>query len=275
MIMVQLIDPSRLVSKSVVLLVLLALGCECNDSEPSAQPEPQPRAVQKDNAAASAEKTAPLPAGAKRAPLGKNVWLETHGQRRRVIVGATVCLREGNYGLECLLCRNRTKEHESIFTTDADAKVIHLALIAAGGQPGSPIQFVQRDGKYMIVPPSGSRVKVSVQYEDKGKSITVPAQQWVRNGQTKKELTEEWIFAGSQFLPNEDGDKQAPLYAATAEGAYICISNLTTALLDLPINSPRALEERTFEPYTERIPALDTKVFLILEPQADPKKQKK
>src|SRR5438046_2428980 len=42
----------------------------------------------------------PLPSGAKRGRLSKNVWLESEGKRRRVIVGAVVCLREGQWGLE-------------------------------------------------------------------------------------------------------------------------------------------------------------------------------
>ena len=32
------------------------------------------------------------------------LWLETKGEKRRVLVAAAVCLREGTYGLECLLC---------------------------------------------------------------------------------------------------------------------------------------------------------------------------
>ena len=201
-------------------------------------------------------------------PLGQSVWFSDHEGHRRVVVAATVCLREGNFGLECLLCRNQTKEHESILATDADAKIIHAGLLLAEAEPGSPVQFQQKNGEVIVVPPKGMTMKVFVQYEDKGRRSTVPAQEWVRNSKTKQPLDEDWVFAGSTFYRNTVEEQKAPVYAATAEGGYICISNVPSAMLDLPIRSPKGLEDRVYEPFTERIPPLDTKVLLILEPQA-------
>src|SRR5207245_3230678 len=82
------------------------------------------------------------PVAAKKTGFGKNVWLETRGKERRVIVGATVVLREGSYGLECLLCRKHTKEHESILATDADASIIHDTLIHTGAEACSTASSV-------------------------------------------------------------------------------------------------------------------------------------
>ena len=42
-------------------------------------------------------------------------------------------------------------------------------------------------------------------------------------------------------------------------------------MLDLPINSPTGLEERNYQPNTDRIPALGTKVEVILEPVPEKK----
>src|SRR5437870_2077291 len=94
----------------VLFLALAAIGCE---NEPAKPADPK-----KATGDPPARKDAPpadtaRAAEAKKAPLGKNVWLETQGDRRRVIVSASVCLREGEYGLECLMCRKNTKEHES------------------------------------------------------------------------------------------------------------------------------------------------------------------
>ena len=77
-----------------------------------------------------------------------------------------------------------TKEHESIVSADLDAKDIHTALLLAGAEPGSPVKF---QPKYS--PASGSVIKVFVQFEEKGKKIKVPAQQWVRNIKSRKDLT--------------------------------------------------------------------------------------
>src|SRR5262249_1640828 len=133
-------------------------------------------------------------AGSKKAALNtqKTLWFEKKGDRSRIHVEAVVCLREGQYGLECLLCRKHTKEHESILSTSVDATEIHRALLATGAEPGSPVEFKEKDGKFEIVPPKGARLKVLFQYEDKGKRKTVKAQEWVVNNKTKKDLDQRW-----------------------------------------------------------------------------------
>jgi hypothetical protein len=197
--------------------------------------------------------------------LGKGVWLEAIGKQRRVLVDATVCMREGEFGLECLLCRSQTKEHESILHTDADAKFIHAGLLVAGATPGSPVRYEEKNGSYVTIPPTGPRIKITLEYRDKGKLISVPAQSWVRNDKSRKEMQDDWVFTGSQLWDNPTDKTKPRAYAATIDGAYICISNVPTALLDLPINSPRAIESRSFEPFTEHIPPKDTHVTILLE----------
>ena len=75
----------------------------------------------------------------KKVNLGKNVFLEIQGDKRRVVVEAAVCLRMGQ--LVQFLTRKNTKEHEAVLAADADARDIHAALIAAGAEPGKPVQF--------------------------------------------------------------------------------------------------------------------------------------
>ncbi len=179
-------------------------------------------------------------------------------------------MREGSYGLECLLCRTGTKEHESILHTLADAELIHAGLLATGAKSGHPVQYREENGKYFTVPPSGSNIEVLLEFTRDGKTMIVPAQSWVRNDKTHKEMTEKWVFAGSQLWDGSD-DKKKKVYAATPEGAYICTSNVPTALLDVPISSPRSIESRSFEAFTERIPPEETPVMVILEPVSLPK----
>jgi hypothetical protein len=207
----------------------------------------------------------------KRSELGKHVWLETEegGRRRRVRVEATVCLRQGSYGLECLLCRKNTKDYESVLATTADAQVIHTALLAAGAEKGSPVRY---DPHFQS--PTGSRIKVSLEYEDHGRLVTVPAGRWVRDAQTKKELDSDWVFAGSLLWPNPDGEDKPKVYAANTDGAYVCVINVPTAMLDLPVHTPSAPENRAFQPFTEHIPPEGTQVMVIFEPVADKKEAK-
>jgi hypothetical protein len=183
-----------------------------------------------------------------------------------VLVTAEVCLREGQ--LEQLMCRKQTKEHEAILTADVDARHIHAALIAAGAKEGSPVRFVP---KYQ--PASGTTIKVSVQYKDKDKEVTAPAQSWIKNAKDNKPLQSDWVFAGSRFVKNplDDGKE----YYLANDGDIICISNFETALLDLPIKSPKDNADLIFVANSEGIPPLGTKVVVVLEPVLEAKKDKK
>jgi hypothetical protein len=238
--------PIRWAGVALVTIILLPACAEQpgNPAPPSEKPPPaQPQAP-----------TAPV----KRADVGKHIVLETQGDTRRVRVAAEVCFREG--ALEMLLCRKNTKEHESVLNADIDARQLHLALLAAGAKPGSPVKY---EPKY--TPASGTTIKVTLEYQKDGKIVTVPGQDWVRDAKTRKAMTEHWVFAGSVFFPNQDDPKQPPLYAANG-GDVICVSNFPDAMLDLPVNSPQDDAERLFEAFTERIPPIGTAVCLILEP---------
>jgi hypothetical protein len=74
-----------------------------------------------------------------------------------------------------------------------------------------------------------------------------------------------WVFAGSQLY--RDPDTHTNTYLADAEGNLICVSNFTTAMLDLPVASSEANEELLFQAYTERIPPIGTPVTMILAPK--------
>lgn len=194
----------------------------------------------------------------KKAKIGDNVYLEINGDKRRVLIDAYVCLRQGM--LEQLLTRKRTKEHEAPLAIDTDVRNIHLALLAAGAKPGSPVKFRPK-----FTAPTGTPIKITLEYQDKGKTVRVPAQQWVRNVKTKKDLDTDWVFAGS-VLFDDPLDKKKPPYYAANDGDVICISNFDTALLDVPFNSSKENDELAFEANTDRIPPLETPVRIILEP---------
>jgi hypothetical protein len=201
----------------------------------------------------------------KKVEAGKNVVLEIDGDQRRVLINAVVCFRMGM--LEQFMCRYMTKEHESILSADVDAKDIHTALLLAGAEPGSPVKFRP---KYM--PASGTVIKVFVQYEEKGKTVKVPAQQWVRNIKTRKKLSHDWVFGGSFLADNRLSPESPPVYAAN-EGDVICLANFETAMLDLPIASSAVNDDLDFEAFTEHIPELNTPVLVILEPVLAAKKK--
>ncbi|HEY7425072.1 MAG TPA: YdjY domain-containing protein, partial [Gemmataceae bacterium] len=133
---------------------------------------------------------------------------------------------------------------------------------------GSPVRFAP---KYR--PATGTRIKISVLYKDKDKLKTVSAQSWVKDMKTGKALDSDWVFGGSHLVNNPlDPDKKH--YLAN-DGDVICVSNFETALLDLPIKSPKENADRFFTAFTERIPPLETKVVVVLEPVLEAEKDKK
>src|SRR5262249_19846676 len=58
-------------------------------------------------------------------------------KNRRAVVRARVALTDG--ALEHLLCREQTKEHESILASDAEPRRIHAVLLLTGAEPGHPV----------------------------------------------------------------------------------------------------------------------------------------
>jgi hypothetical protein len=199
-----------------------------------------------------------------RKEIGKNVFLEIDGDKRRVLVNSTVCLRKGQ--LEQLLTKKSTKEHEAILSADVDARSIHLALTLAGAEPGSPVKFRPK-----FTPPSGEKIKISLEYQEKGKTVRVAAQSWIRNIKTRKDLDTDWVFAGSTLFQDPMNAKAPPHYLAN-DGDVICIANFDSAMLDVPFNSAKDNDDLAFEAHTERIPALETPVVVILEPAPAKKK---
>jgi hypothetical protein len=247
----------------VPLLALVLLGPGCSggsDTVDVGQPAPKGQ-----TAAGRPGVTPVVPRGdVKRSEVARHVWMETEGKQRRVRVEAAVCLRDrADYGLEFLLCRAKSKEYESLLATSASAHDIHKALLAAGAEAGHPVRFTEGG----FSPPTGSRIKVSLEYEDNGKLVSVPAGYWVRNIITKKELESDWVFAGSELRPDPDGNGKPSRYVADDDGSYVCVINLPTAMLDLPL-SPKANQQQAFQPFSEHIPEVGTPVIVIFEPVA-------
>jgi len=230
----------------IVILGLALLAAGCDDTPPPPKPKPEEPS--------------------KRVEVGKNVWLDVQGDKRRVRVNGYVCLREGQ--LEQLVTRKNTKEHEAIIAVDADARKIHEALLLAGAEPGTPVRFVP---KYQ--PAAGQTIKVTLQYEDNGRLVTVPGQNWVKDTKTGKEMAVDWVFAGSQLVDNPLDPDHPKTYLAN-DGDVICVSNFDTAMMDLPVESSQKNSELEFEAWTERIPPRDTPVTIILDPAPGPKKDK-
>ncbi len=194
--------------------------------------------------------------------LTKDGEVSIDKKSKQVIVGGVVAFRKGV--LEMFACVKNTKEHESVIAVNAKAYHVHTALLAVGAKPGKPVQY---DPTYK--PASGPKIKVDVVWKDKdGKEQRRRAQDMIRNVRTQKPMKHDWVFAGSYFWTDEETKKK---YYQAEGGELICVSNFSTATMDLPIESSQSTGQLLFEAETKNIPPLGTKVQLVLTPEV-PKK---
>jgi hypothetical protein len=189
--------------------------------------------------------------------------------QRVVILDAHVVFRDGP--LELLLCPIGTKEHESVLAADIEPKTFQLALLLVGANPGRPARFETRradDGSFVnrVDPPEGQKIKVWVQWRDKGRLRFTDGRNWVRDIHSNRPLAADFVFAGSGFarLPGVD----RPVFLGN-DGDLVCVANFPGAIVDVAVRSSPDNSERLFEANTERIPPLGTRVQVIFEPLGD------
>ncbi|MGA2065993.1 MAG: YdjY domain-containing protein [Thermoguttaceae bacterium] len=191
-------------------------------------------------------------------PLHKTLPIWIDKQQKQVIFLAASC--RADWPLE-FFATLRDRSYESVVVTDVRPFLVHTGLLAVGAKPGKPVQF-----EPTYTPPSGTPVEIEVRWKDKeGKVQKAPAQQWIRNIRTKKAMDVTWVFAGSGLRTDEKGREH---YLADG-GDFITVLNLSTAMLDVPTASVRAMEGRSYEGFTEHMPPPGTPVTVVLKPKVE------
>ncbi len=211
------------------------------------QPRPKPRPK------------LPPPEGAQRLSPAFDVWIDP--KQGVVIIDGEISLREGM--LEMFACTRGTKEHESVVSANTQAYLVHAGLLGLGAEPGHPVVF-QPD----FQPPSGPEIEITVHWRDEnGKEQSARAQDMIEDTRTRKAMTYPFVFAGSLFYKDPETGKQ--FYMAES-GDFICVSNFSTAMLDIPVKSSQQNDSLEFVAFTEHIPPLGTPVQMILKPKLKP-----
>ena len=117
------------------------------------------------------------------------------------------------------------------------------------------------------MPPTGTEIAIEVRWKDKqGKVQSCPAQEWIRNRQTKKAWMRTWVFAGSILYKDKETGKESFLANG---GDFISVLNNPTATLDLPIRSESDPDSRSFEAFVEHMPPAGTPVTIVLKPNLE------
>lgn len=266
-------EPRRIVmQKGLVFLALMfqlfAFGALTTPSvaqEPQ-EPAKEPNKIDEEFASKLAaiplvgDTKTPEEAGLKRISKTERIWIDP--KNKLVVIDGSIALTDGP--LEMFACPRRSKEHESVVAVDCKSSTAHAALLAIGALEGKPVQY--NDIGEITATATGTEIEVYALWKKPdGVRQTTRAQEWVRNGKDGKALAYPWVFVGSAF--SRDEETKRSFYLADA-GEFICVSNFTTATMDLPIASSDKDAARMFEVFAERVPARGTPIRLVLMPKA-------
>lgn len=225
-----------MIAPSLAVLALAFLGAPPEGQEPVPADNFQPDAAWK--------------------PLGPSLWFDP--TKKQLVIRARVVLREGP--LEHLLCLKSTKEHEAILATPAVPFRIKAGLLLTGADAGTPVRFLPE-----FRPPTGSSIAIELQWEADGKTQRADARRWVYDERSKKPLAIDWVFAGSELLPDPITKKN--VFTAD-DGDLVTVANFSSAILDLPFASTANDADRVFSANTAEIPPRGTPVTMFLRPRA-------
>jgi hypothetical protein len=198
--------------------------------------------------------------------LGKyKAWLDPKG--KQVVLVAETC--SADYPLEFLVTAH-DRAYESVLTIDGRRSSekgmsiymeIHKALLLLGAVPGKPSRY--DEAKQTMTAATGTELLINLRWKDKeGKLQNSNARDWIQYKESKKPLETNWVFAGSKF--SEDGEGHQ-FYGADG-GDFICVLNSPIAMIDLPVNSARAIEDRMFVAFKDRLPPAGTPVTIFIKP---------
>lgn len=234
-----------------------AIEPELPAAEEPSEPTGEPAAEEPESEPAELPRL-PAPEGATAMPEPNLVWIDP--KQGIVMVDGYISLQDGM--LEMFACPVGTKEHESIVAVESSAQVVHAALLAVGAKAGTPVQF---DPEFK--PPTGTEIEIEVRWQDEaGEWQSTDARQWITDIKTEQPMAHPWVFAGSEFYQDEEtGDE----YYLAEMGDFICVSNFSTATLDIPVESSQVNEGLLFEANAAKIPPLGTPVRLVLKPKLE------
>lgn len=201
--------------------------------------------------------------------LGKYAaWLDP--KNKQVVLVGEAC--KADYPLEFFVT-TRMRAYESVLVIDGDRRQegqmsvfqqIELALILCGAKPGHPSYY--KDEKTTVA--TGDEIAIEVRWKNKsGKIEKIDAREWIRDKRTMKPPVKNWVFAGSRFADDGEGGKRF----LGDSGDFVCVLNNPIAMLDLPLVSASAIEDRSFEANREKLPDPGTPVTIVMVPKVQAK----
>lgn len=150
--------------------------------------------------------------------------------------------------LEMLITGPDTREHESLLVSDVSPSNLHAGLLAAGFEPGHPIEF--KEGAR--IPATGDGVVVEVRVDEAEEWVDLA--RWVVHVESGACVVEDagWgglVFAGSRVLEGGGyaGDREGALVSLTPWG-FETVSPAWVVSPDASIDEPVWIANRDLVP---------------------------
>lgn len=170
---------------------------------------------------------------------------------RRIEVAARVVLRKGP--LELLACSPQTREHESIFVSQARPLHVYQAMGLIGLDPGHPVRYDEKTERWL--PPIGTPLRLDVLCGD---GEPIPASRMLKaTGEQTVPDPMPWVFAGS----TTDAQNR---FAADRDGTLICVVDFESALITVGALHTSDNAQLWLEANTESIPPMGTECTLLI-----------
>ena len=200
-----------------------------------------------------AKQTIKIPDTWKRMWKDSHIWVDI--KKKQVIVRGAICLQTGL--LEMFACPGKTKKHEAVVSAHGKVSEVHATLLAMAINPGAPMIWREE-----YFPVDGPIVNVEVWWTDEdGKLVKRRAQDMIRNTDTGKAMACEFVFGGSERV--YDPYEKVEEYRAD-DGPMINVCNQPDAMIDVSIQSSEVAQGSLFEAFTENIPPVNTKVYIVI-----------
>ncbi len=170
------------------------------------------------------------------------------------------------------------KEHESIVAVtgstphgegraDGLPGLLNACILALGYEKGTPVRAT-KDGK--VLPPEGKPIFVYLEWEAGGEKIRARAEDLVYNLQTKRTMDRgKWVYVGSRF--ERDFSSSQVLYMADLSGDIVATYSWPNTIVDN--TTSEGGDDVYYACFTPRIPAVGTKVTLVLSREELPAKE--
>jgi len=152
--------------------------------------------------------------------------------------------------LEYVIVGNSGKVHESLLRTAISPYALQISLLLLGVEGSMNPLAAQGEART----PQGDRVKIQVNWQDKGKEKKVPVEQWITKGDKPVGVI-PWVFTGSVVMGG--------VFMAQAEKSIVALFHDPIALIDHQL--AEGASDDIWQVNSVSVPPAGTPVTVVIE----------